>query len=1074
MLNISEKTILDEVEVSSTYKKGLNYFTQGRVIDFKFFPEDYYISATVLGTQNYNINIELEKSGEIVEYSCDCEAYHSYLGMCKHIVAVLKRAQTTLSSNKVIEFNKASIKPPSRIFSYFDQVNQQNVKKAVNLEVNYQFARVWGSKPLSALSLKIGESKLYSIKNIKDFLDTLDKNASVEFGKNFTFDSNIHTFNQKDQAIIDLVKELYEHEKTMSSLSYSYGRSSVFQGKSVFLPENSARKLFSHLKGKIFNASIHQNNYKNVSVLEDSLPVEITLIEDNNDLILNWHEKETLIPITDKCDYFFCSGNIYEVPKEQSIYLQPLYKAFTEMKNTIRIPSQEKQRFVSEILPLTQKTSKVIIDKTIAESLMEAELLTEIYFDKIQDGISAKIIFNYNDEKIDPFGENKVTSDKIIIRDMQKERKILSIFEGSEFKVNRDVIYLQDDDKIFEFIYSILPQLRELAEIFYSDQFKNITVRDSAPFSGGVRLNEDSDLLEFSFHCDDIDTEELKNIFSSLHEKKKYHRLKNGSFIPLESPELLKMSELIECLNISDKDLSKKVIELPKFRAMYIDNQIRESNMTHIERNSSFKRMVQNIKEPEDMDFVIPQKLQHVLRDYQKTGFKWLKTLASYGFGGILADDMGLGKTLQAIAFIQSEKEKSSIPSLVVAPTSLVYNWQDEINKFAPDLKSTVISGLQKERQEQIKSISEADIVITSYPLIRRDIDLYNEFKFKHCFLDEAQQIKNPESINAKSVKQINAGSYFALTGTPLENSLSELWSIFDFLMPGYLLSHTKFLNKFERPIVKHKNEKALKELGRHISPFILRRLKKDVLKELPEKIESKMTAELTDEQKKLYLAYLQKAKGEIAQEIASKGFEKSQIKILAYLTRLRQLCCHPSLFIENYKGGSGKLDLLQEILEDALDGGHRILLFSQFTSMLKIIRQYLDQNKIEYYYLDGSTKAEERVRLVKEFNSGQKSIFLISLKAGGTGLNLTGADMVVHFDPWWNPAVEDQATDRAYRIGQKNVVQVMKLITQGTIEEKIFALQQKKREMINSVIQPGETMLSKMSEAEIRSLFEL
>ena len=314
----------------------------------------------------------------------------------------------------------------------------------------------------------------------------------------------------------------------------------------------------------------------------------------------------------------------------------------------------------------------------------------------------------------------------------------------------------------------------------------------------------------------------------------------------------------------------------------------------------------------------------------------------------------------------------------------------------------------------------------------------------------------------------------FALTGTPIENSITELWSIFDFVMPGYLLSHSKFVKKFEAPITKHDDKNALNDLSKHIRPFILRRLKRDVLHELPDKIESKLTCELTPEQKKIYLAYLQKSKKEIAMELESKGFEKSQIKILSILTWLRQICCHPSLFIEGFKGESGKMQLLEEILADAFDSGHRVLLFSQFTGMLEIIKQSLDKQKIEYFYLDGSTKAEERLRMVDSFNSGSKKLFLISLKAGGTGLNLTGADMVIHFDPWWNPAVEDQASDRAHRIGQKNVVQVMKLITQGTIEDKIFELQQKKKEMIDSVIKPGETFLSKMTESEIRELFEL
>jgi SNF2 family DNA or RNA helicase len=303
---------------------------------------------------------------------------------------------------------------------------------------------------------------------------------------------------------------------------------------------------------------------------------------------------------------------------------------------------------------------------------------------------------------------------------------------------------------------------------------------------------------------------------------------------------------------------------------------------------------------------------------------------------------------------------------------------------------------------------------------------------------------------------------------------LSELWSIFNFVMPGYLLSHEQFRKKYEMPIIRGEDPAPLVELSRHVTPFILRRLKSDVLTELPEKIETRLKAQMTDAQRKIYLAFLQEAKSNIAREIKEVGFERSHIKILAALTRLRQICCHPGMFIEDYSGESGKMELFKEVLADALDGGHRVLVFSQFTSMLDIIQNHLSAEGIEHFYLSGSTKAADRSQMVKYFNDGAGKVFLISLKAGGTGLNLTGADMVIHFDPWWNPAVEEQATDRAHRIGQKKVVQVIKLVTLGTIEEKVYALQEKKKELIESVIQPGETWLAKMSEQELRDLFDL
>ncbi len=508
---------------------------------------------------------------------------------------------------------------------------------------------------------------------------------------------------------------------------------------------------------------------------------------------------------------------------------------------------------------------------------------------------------------------------------------------------------------------------------------------------------------------------------------------------------------------------------------MYLDKFLDDRNLDFIKKNTRFKRLVMDIKEPDDIEYPLPKGLNADLRDYQKFGFKWIKTLANYGFGGILADEMGLGKTIQMIAFLLSEKEeKGKATNLIIVPTSLVYNWEDEIKRFAPGLTTTIISGSKAHRTELIKTCSQYDVVITSYPLIRNDVDDYKNIDFRYLVLDEAQHIKNRASLNAKSVKRIKAKNFFALTGTPMENSLSELWSIFDFLMPGYLLTSRKFTDKFERPIVRDNDSKALKELNNHIKPFILRRLKKEVLRELPDKIEQKILVDMTEEQKKLYLAYLQAIKGDLGEEINEKGYNKSHMKILAGLTRLRQLSCDPSVFLEDYKGGSGKLDSLDEIVDEAISGGHRILIFSQFTSMLSEIKERLGKQDIDIMYLDGKTPMKDRGNLVKDFNKGKGDIFLISLKAGGTGLNLTSADMVIHFDPWWNPAVEDQATDRAHRIGQENKVQVIKLITKGTIEEKIFKLQEKKKEMIDKVIREGETLISKLSEEEMMSLFDI
>ncbi len=414
--------------------------------------------------------------------------------------------------------------------------------------------------------------------------------------------------------------------------------------------------------------------------------------------------------------------------------------------------------------------------------------------------------------------------------------------------------------------------------------------------------------------------------------------------------------------------------------------------------------------------------------------------------------------------------------SLVVSPSSLTLNWQNEVKKFAKELKTLVIRGTLPERKRQIEEIDQYDLVITSYDLLRRDIELYlkKNYSFRYIIADEAQYLKNSNTQNAKSIKKIKADTRYALTGTPIENSLAELWSIFDFIMPGYLFTYKKFKTMYETPIVKEENQETMAKLRMLIEPFILRRDKKEVLTELPDKTITVLNNEMGEEQKNIYLSYLAQAKQELAEEIELNGYERSQMQILAALTRLRQICCHPGLFIEGYQEGSSKLEQCMEVVQDAVNSGHKILLFSGYTSMFEMIEKELKQRGICYFKLTGSTKVDERIKLVDEFNENPEiKVFLISLKAGGTGLNLTGADMVIHYDPWWNLSTENQATDRAHRIGQKNNVQVYKLITKNSIEEKIYELQQKKADLVDNILSTKTSFINKLSKEEIMNLFD-
>lgn len=582
-----------------------------------------------------------------------------------------------------------------------------------------------------------------------------------------------------------------------------------------------------------------------------------------------------------------------------------------------------------------------------------------------------------------------------------------------------------------------------------------------------------------SMASNQFNKEELAEIFSSYDRKKKYHRLKNGAFITFNKEQKQVMSALLDVMkNYADKK-NPDTIKMPLFRALYLDELLAEKESVELKKNREYRKLIGKMRSYENGDYEVPQSLEAVLREYQRDGFYWIKTLKENGFGGILADDMGLGKTLQILAFLLSEKEQGKVGdelrTLIVAPASLVYNWKKEVERFTPQLSVCVMAGTAHERKELIKNqTSNVDVWITSYDLLKRDIELYQDIVFANEIIDEAQYIKNQTTHAAKSVRLVNSSFRMALTGTPMENRLSELWSIFDYLMPGFLYGYTRFRSEIETLIVSDKDEDAMTRLRAMIHPFILRRLKKDVLKELPEKQEEIVTVALSGEQKKLYQAHSQRLKM-FLEDQNDEDFAQNKLQILAELTKLRQLCCGPELLLENYKGENAKLETCIELITQAIAGGHKILLFSQFTSMLDLIGEELKKAKIDYYRIDGSVKKEARMEMVEQFQNPQNqvSVFCISLKAGGTGLNMTAADIVIHYDPWWNKAAQNQATDRAHRIGQKHAINVYQLIAEETIEQKICELQQVKEDLAEEVLSGEGISSTQFNKDEIMNLLE-
>ena len=1071
---------------NAVFRRGSNYYKAGHVEDMIVDEDQGYAHALVLGSHAYDVDIHFKSNGEISNVYCDCPAYAKYPGYCKHIIAVLLKLENMygkylgrpvmdapfVNGRDRFKVDKAqkNQKMARSLMSFFENRSVPVSKQPLNIEVTLEILSDYrgGSRGIiPALSLRMGVDRLYVVRDMKKMLYSLKRGESIEYGKNFTFNPTIQYFKEDDRPLIEFLYGLYD----VDSL---YPGDSIFNGKYIYLSDTSLEKFFKIWKDSPLYINMEDREGGSIEIIEDNISANFRVRQKDSHLLLDIDVPLEIVFLTSNGRYVYMDGAIYNLPETQRENLLPFYKAVQYTGNkTLKFPKEEGDRFASFVLPQIKKAGILEIDSSVEEMFYQRPLEASIYIDKMDNSITISLKFIYGDYEIDPFAKaNSIDDENILIRDREKEGEILDIIERSAFKVNKDNVYLDDDDRIYDFITQYIPKLQQLCTVYYSESFRQMRIYDSSYYNSSISFDEELDLLEFNFSIDGIDRESLPKVFESLREKKKYYRLPNGSYIPLDSDELEDMWKMIEYLDLEEEDLSEQVIKLPKYRALYLDDKLKDVENIYVERNLAFKELVQNIKESRDIDYTLPKGLEDVLRGYQVTGFKWLKALSSYGLGGILADDMGLGKTLQTIAFIESERENIALPSFIICPTSLIYNWESEVEKFIPSLKTLVISGSKDERRELIEHIADVDIVITSYPLIRRDIDSYEDKEFGYCILDEAQNIKNPSSVTAKSVKKVKAKGYFALTGTPIENNLTELWSIFDFIMPGYLLSHGKFVKRFEKPIIQDRDQCVLEELNRYIRPFILRRLKTDVLKELPPKIENIRTVELTHSQKKVYLAYLQNIRGELAEDIRQNGIKKSQIQILAGLTRLRQICCHPSLFIENYNGDSGKIKALLEILGELKEGGHRVLLFSQFTGALGLIKEELDREGISYFYLDGSTKAEDRRDMVKAFNQGFRDIFLISLKAGGTGFNLTGADTVIHFDPWWNPAVEDQATERAYRMGKQNKVQVRTLIAKGTGEEKIHEIQQNKRELIDKVLEPGTTFISKMTEEDIMELF--
>lgn len=1074
MIQISRTGIRNLASDDTVYARGVQYYKDNRIVNASYSNTAKQYRMIVKGNYNYSVTVEEQEDGSF-DYSCNCPSRLKDQGACKHVVAALLfilkyQERSLLSESKSPEERKVI-----QLLDYFvSQVDTVLIGETFQLEAIINIPSILkGDGGRAMVSIRGGSTRKYKIQTIKKFLSDVYHHESFVIGKEFKFVHGESSFDQNSMELLNYLLEIYEIQEVVDSSHFSR----IFTKSQVLLTKNMLVKLFETLGSNSFALELYGRIYPEVHFVKGNPKIAYQLSMEEDSISVDYQGKDAVLPITETGEMLYYDGAVYLPDKKFIRNYKPFYNSFGKDREPLIFRGESKNSFLENVLPRISETMVLDVPEELKSRYITCDMEAKLYFDKHKTGIKAELKYKYGDYEFNSF-ENAASGSYIIVRQRENEDAVISSLLKLGFLPYKNFYLLKDENKIYEFMSGKVMELEKMAVLYYSEDFRKMGIRTPGSVKAGVRVNSGLNMLELDISFGEVPKDELKELLHSYRIKKKYYRLKNGSFINLEDKTIDEISAILNSLNVTDKNMKEDSILLEKQHAVYLGKAFSDKDFEFI-KDRDFSILTEKILNPSVTDYKLPDGILADLRPYQFTGYKWLKTLADNDLGGILADDMGLGKTLQSIVYIASGLENTSIQRnepikkhyLIVCPTSLTYNWLDEIENFAPFLKAAVVSGAPAQRQEAIEAYENYDILITSYPLIRRDIAFYEKIEFHTVFIDEAQFIKNDSSLNAKSVKKLKAVHHFALTGTPIENSLSELWSIFDFIMPGYLGSHTHFVDDYEKPIMKE-DQGALNDLHQHISPFILRRMKKDVLTELPDKYETKMLTELSEEQKLVYMSFLESIRNEINSDIQENGIERSKIKILAALTRLRQICCHPSTFLDNYQGGSGKLELLMEVIPDAIANEHRILVFSQFTSMLRIIEDELKELEIPFFYLEGSTPTQDRNEYVKRFNSGEGKVFLISLKAGGTGLNLTGADTVIHYDPWWNPAVEDQATDRAYRIGQQNKVHVMKLITKGTIEEKIFKLQKKKKELSDTVISSKEVFINTLTKEELEELF--
>lgn len=1092
---------------SMAYTRGNQVYKSGKILEFKVRPDrDYlHVDAVVRGSyrNEYKVHLRYDPVRDVFNaYQCECEAYYTYSGMCKHCVAVALKLyyqetekqdsdgeQLSLFKRESAESAPKKLQIPATDKALAGIIYASSMKEKArflqpDLTGQVELVPTFQKQDKRwMVEFKIGAANKYVLKNISRLVEAVQQNDLVEYGKKLAFYHERSVFTPRSQKVLRLLEQYVAHEKNVIRNYYRQNGYSTYFG----LEELTKRSLALTDEWMVSFAQLYAGT--SCTLQAAGLKGEMEFTENDPSLSVKVERKEDggyklIIPTAEMFAgrERICvrkGSTMYVCSPEFSEKMRIVKELFSGNKKEYAIHPKDASSFCASVLPVLLTYTNCQTPDEL-EQYQPKPCRMQIYLDRQAGQITAGAVCFYGEDKYDLL-DSLVLSE--MHRDFEKESGLAMLLYRLFPYMNEAKKHFwmpeEDEERVYYLVDEGISQLQQMGEVFISDSLKRIQIVQTPKVSIGITMR--GGLLDVSLQTEQLPMEEMEAILASYRRKRKFFRLSDGSFLRLEDNGLAAVAELAEGLELNGGQLAEGRLKAPVYRSFYLDQILREQGGNiQISRSQEFKALLREMKNVEDSDFEAPEGLCTELRPYQKFGYRWMMTLKKLGFGGILADDMGLGKTVQAIAYLLAQKEETAgwkkdgeaertYLGLIVCPASLVYNWESEIQRFAPSLSAVTITGAASVRKAKIQS-GEGDILLTSYDLLKRDVELYNGIQFRHMIIDEAQNIKNYTTQAAKAVKALDSVQRFALTGTPIENSLSELWSIFDFLMPGVLSTNKRFKERYEQPIAANQDERVSMRLKKMIRPYILRRVKAEVLKELPDKIEKVLYSRMEGEQKKLYDANLQRLLDSLRNQ-SQEEFRTGKLQILAELTKLRQLCCDPAMVYEDYRGGAAKMETCLELIRNAAAGGNQMLLFSQFTTALDGIAQRLEKEKIPYYMLTGSTSKEKRAKLVADFNQDKTPVFLISLKAGGTGLNLTAASVVIHFDPWWNMAAQNQATDRAHRIGQKQVVTVYKLIMKDTLEEKILKLQERKAQLSDEIISEGsirDTLATKEELVEI------